>query len=56
MSRTDVLTLTADQLHRLALRVRTDAARRQLLRLADQFDAKAEQEREAQVVSLPEAD
>ena len=46
MSKDDVLFHTAEQCRQLALRVRTDAARQQLLRLADNFAAKAEQERE----------
>ena len=43
MSREQFLTITAEQCRQLALRVRTDAARQQLLRLADQFEAKVEQ-------------
>ena len=46
MSKDHVLALTAEQCRRLALRVRTDAARQQLLKTADEFEAKAERERE----------
>jgi hypothetical protein len=55
MTRKQVLTHTADQCRLLALRVRTDAARRQLLLLADHFEARAEQEREMETERQLEA-
>ena len=41
MGKIQVLTLTAEQCRRLALRVRTEVARQQLLRLAEQFQSQA---------------
>jgi hypothetical protein len=55
MNRNRVLTHTAEQCRLLALRVRTDAARQQLLKMADQFVARAEQEREIEVERQLEA-
>lgn len=45
MTRDRVLLHTAQKCRRLALRVRTNYARLELLRLADDFDAQAEQAR-----------
>jgi hypothetical protein len=55
MTRIQVLVRTADQCRQLALRVRTDAARQQLLRLAKQFETRAEQERDTESVRQLEA-
>jgi len=44
----DVLLHTAEQCRWLALRVRTDYARQELLRLAGDFAAKAERARETE--------
>jgi hypothetical protein len=44
MNRDRVFHHTADQCRQLALRVRTDAARRSLLKVAEDFEAKAERE------------
>jgi hypothetical protein len=43
MTTDQVLRRTAEQCRQLALRVRTDAAREELLRLADEFEARIEQ-------------
>lgn len=42
MTKDQILVHAAEQCRRLALRVRTDYARQELLRLAGEFEAKAE--------------
>jgi hypothetical protein len=51
----DIFLHTAEQCRRLALRVRTDYARQELLRLANDFEAKAERERETEAERRLEA-